>query len=396
LNPEHLQFRKLFPKDVSSSTVQRDLSKFARVGVIDAVDPQEGTCTVRWMDRPGIRLDVIITQGSPGGFTIPKVGTIVIVVFDAADRALIASYLTIGHAERVKKLNTLPKFAEDENFWEVGGSYIYMRQNGDILLSTLREGYLLLENATGTLKSETVNWKVITEGGINYFGLVKRLVDDIENPGNKHIETIKDNIGINSLVEYRLKILESADGTLGIDGNTEPILEMVLGNVVDDDGVIIAKDDNVAVSPEKQLCARIKLKSGIQIDIDKEGRVSMKNIKVNINEGSTDIGDPDIALGLETNDSAKGKKGQHSAREHDKITLPIAITRTTEADHLGLITKNSSNLVALQTLATSFMSPMGPCFLNPAVLTDGLELTGEITEGAADVVVGDGSLEGEG
>ncbi len=153
--------------------------------------------------------------------------------------------------------------------------------------------------------------------------------------------------------------------------------------------MLVNKTDLPAVNEKKQLCARIKLRSGTQIDIDKEGRVSIKNLNININEGSVDIEDPDIALGLEINNAVLGNRGQHIAREHDEVTIPIGISRLSEKDHNGLMIKNTENLVTLQTLAAAFMSPMGPCFLNPSLLSDGLQITGEVTEGSTKVILGD-------
>jgi len=51
----NIRFRRLYPRDIVSSTVQRDLSKYTRIGKVLSVDSQAGTCTVQWYDRPGIR-----------------------------------------------------------------------------------------------------------------------------------------------------------------------------------------------------------------------------------------------------------------------------------------------------------------------------------------------------
>ncbi|MFA5398660.1 MAG: hypothetical protein WC346_21780, partial [Methanogenium sp.] len=132
----------------------------------------------------------------------------------------------------------------------------------------------------------------------------------------------------------------------------------------------------------------LKLKNGTQIDVDKEGRCSIKGIKLNINEGSVDRDDPDILLELETNNTNLGTKGQHVAREHDEVKIPITSTYT-NSEHAGLVTKNEENFAMLNKLATAFISPIGPCFFNPGILINNEVLKGEITEGAKNVYVGD-------
>ena len=93
-------------------------------------------------------------------------------------------------------------------------------------------------------------------------------------------------------------------------------------------------------------------------------------------------------MGLESNDSAKGTKGQHVAREHDKITIPVS-GGYTDPEHKGLDIKSPKNLEALEKIALAIMSPAGPCSLNPALLTGNIELEGEITEGSTNLYIGD-------
>jgi len=59
-----MRFRKLFPRDIKSSIVQADLNKYTRVGVVRGVDTEKGTCTIEWCDKPGMRVDVLITQAN--------------------------------------------------------------------------------------------------------------------------------------------------------------------------------------------------------------------------------------------------------------------------------------------------------------------------------------------
>ena len=380
-----MRTKKTYLGDISSSIVPKDLSRYARVAQIIDIDGEKGTCSIRFLDIPSVRTDVILLQSSQGVFNFPEVGSVVVVVFDKFSRPYIVGYINLGHSDRVKELKTLPKFKSGEKFFEAGGSYFYIRQNGNIIISTLSGNYLEIENTSGTIKLETVNWRLITEGGLLYFGLVKRLVSDGVNSTYQPITNI---IG-DSYTELNLKVMETADGTLGIDQNVEPLIDLTLGTLISNEGKKVDKNLEETFVPEKEILLHLKLKNGIQIDVDKEGRLSLKNIKMNINEGSVDADDPDIELGLENNKSEKGTKGQHVAREHDEITIPIGTSD--DEQHLGLNEKAALNLERLTTFITGyFTSPSGPITVVPtSPLGVPFDLKGEITEGAENVIIGD-------
>ncbi|MFA5395645.1 MAG: hypothetical protein WC346_06435 [Methanogenium sp.] len=377
--------RKVFPKDANSSVVQKDLSMYTRIGIISQVNPEEGTCTVRWLDKNGVRYQVLLTQGSPKEWNIPERGDCVLVAFDHHERARIIRYINVGHLSRSKFSKSLPKLREGEKLWEAGGSYIYMKKNGDIILSTLDQGFFSLEALTGTWKSETVNWKCITEAGIASFGLIRRFKSN--NLGERQSVNISDEEG-NIYTEYRIRIVEKDDNLLGITGIETPFIDIILGTVVNNNGEIIDKKDNPTLLQQKQLAVKISLQNGVIINVDKEGRISLTAKTWNFNKGTVDSIDPDIEKGLETYNSASGTKGQHLAREHDEITIPIS-TGYTDEEHLGLTEKSNNNILILQQLARSFISPSGPCEFNPALLTGNISLHGEITEGANNLYVGD-------
>lgn len=384
--------RKMFPGDLKSPTVPKDQNAHMRLGVISSVDAQKGTCSIRWLDGLGFRNDVIITQGNHKEWNIPEKNAMVLVELDAKQQVRILRYINIGHESRVTKTFTLPRVKEGEKLWEgPNGSFIHMQQGGNITISTASEGYWILENSTGTLKSETVNWKVTTEGGVAYLGQVKRFVINPDGTQSLNIISYPPIIG-NVLTEYSLKVLEYADNVVGESGTDNPIAEITLGTVVDKNGNVVDKENGIAIpliNPLKQIAARIKLKNGVQIDIDKEGRCNIKNIKININNGSIDAGSPDAILGLENNYPNLGTKGQHAARVGDKVLIPLnSLSINTE-----VVNVNKSavkNLATLTQLAASFLSsaPGNPCVLNPALLPTS-PLEGIITEGATSVIIGD-------
>jgi len=215
-----------------------------------------------------------LTQGGHKEFNIPEKDAVCFVTFDSMDQAIITRYVNVGHEVRVKQTKEIPKLKEGEKFWEVGGSYMYMKENGDIVLSTVSQGYFILENNSGTLKSETVNWKVLNEGGSQYHGLVKRLM--LNADGTKSVQIVTDSAD-DSLTEYRLKVVETADNELGVSGLNNPLCDIIIGTVVDEDGNQVDKDGDVVVDPTSALCLKISfVKSGtdlLTVTLDKSGQL---------------------------------------------------------------------------------------------------------------------------
>lgn len=376
-------FSKLFPRDVNRPTVQKDVSMYTHIAQISGVDTKKGTCSVRWITpKPGYRSDVLITHGSPGDVTMPSVGDYVLVTFDPHEQARIVGYINLGHQTRVVTEQTLPELEQGEKFYEVSGAYLWIRKNGDIFLTTPTEGFIQLENSSSTLRSETINWRVSTEAGINYSGIIRR----VKALGVK-IENITRLGSTDVLTEHRLKVVETSDLKVSPTGLSDPLIDICLGTYVDDEGIIVNKKDESTLETSKELAVRISFQSGLKLLIDKEGRVSIEGAKLNINNASVDSDDPDVSRKLELNDSTKGTVGQKVARTHDTVTIPIGSSYTDESFR-GLESKNSLNLATLATLASAFISPAGPCSLNSAVLGSNLKLEGLITEGAENVYIG--------
>lgn len=383
-----MKFKKPYLSDISSTTVPRNLNKLVRLAQIVDVDGQKGTCSLRFLDIPSYRSDVLLPQSSEGIFNIPETGAVCVVIFDQYDRAWIVSYVNLGHEDRVKNLKTLPKLKSGEKFTESGGSYFYIKNNGNIIISTLSGNTIEIENNSGTIKLETINWKLITEGGLFYFGLTKRLVPNID--GTATYKIISDITG-DSYTELNLQVMETADGTLGIDPNVTPLIDLTLGTLIDNDGNKLNKTGNInLINSSKEVVLHLQTKAGVQIDIDKEGHISILTPKLNINNASVDIIDSDAISGIDTNNPVLGTLGQHAAREHDKVSIPIGSTFT-DTKHAGLTEKNGSNLISLTSLAAALVSaaPGGPCILNPALLPPNLSFDGEIVEGSKNIYVGD-------
>jgi hypothetical protein len=259
-----------------------------------------------------------------------------------------------------------------------------MKENGDVEVLTRTGGSVLVESSTNSLKTSTAFCKTTTAAGTSIFGAIKRLVSDPIRGTGKVVKLIQSLVQA-TLTEYKFRLYETVEEQNTVLSLT-PLVEVTVGTVVDADGTVVNKTDGASYLSAKEVTVQVKLKSGIRIDIDKAGRVSIVGAIININSGSVDATDADIALGLETNDASLGTRGQHIAREHDKVTIPLAVSYT-DTEHASLTTKNGENLSALRSLVSSIIAPSGggPCTL---VLTGDVTLVGEITEGAKDMYVG--------
>jgi len=172
-----MRFRKMYPQELKGNLFQQDMNRHLRPGIVGEVDVLRGVCTVRWMDRPGTRVNVPLTQGSPREWVMPLPGDVVICSVDSAEQARILRYMNQGQLTRMFELS-LPQMRPGERLWEAGESYVYMKTNGDIEMKTIAAGQLLLGNLSRTFGVNVGNFQVKTDGGKMFFGQVKRVVPD--------------------------------------------------------------------------------------------------------------------------------------------------------------------------------------------------------------------------
>src|SRR5271157_2402142 len=108
-----MRFRKMYPQDLKGNLVQQDMNRFIRPGIIADIDVFNGLCTIRWMDRPGIRADVPLTQGSPREWVMPLPGDAVLCSVDSAEQVRILRYMNQGQPVRMYELS-LPQMRPGE------------------------------------------------------------------------------------------------------------------------------------------------------------------------------------------------------------------------------------------------------------------------------------------
>jgi len=273
----HIRRRKIYP--LQAINPQEHLSRYNRPAVISSVDTDNGVCVLRWLDHPGGRVNVLLTQGSWGEYNMPIEGAIVLVQFDKNDQARIVRYINLNQVQRQKfpsegGTGTLPKLKAGEKYWEsVGGAYIYMNSTGKISLVSPFDDIFEIDPDISTIRAKTVNWKVASAAGTETFGQVRRWVQEGTQGTNKVISdgiptvTFPDGT---PLTELNLTITDKYQAST-------PICKVTIGTVVDDEGKVRDKDNAiVSTTSGSALALKLEIQSSagsLLVTIDKSGKL---------------------------------------------------------------------------------------------------------------------------
>jgi hypothetical protein len=282
--------KKMYGGDLKSSTIPINLNSFTRIGRISSVDPAAGVCRLQWLDRPGFREKVLLTQGSDGEWNIPRVGAVVLVTFDVGNQARIVRYMNVGHSLKTTAYD-LPKLSEGEKFWECAGASLYITATGDIVLRSASLGTVTLDKNSDTFKSDTTNWKISTLGGDVFFGQVKRFKTQWD--GSKASEVITNLTG-DSYIEYTFNLFETA-GDKNALIPVDPLIAITLGTVIDDSGDVVDETETKVLDDTQSICLQFAITKDankvLSLKINKKGEVFVKLPKFILNNGlsATDI-----------------------------------------------------------------------------------------------------------
>ena len=362
-----MRWKKIYPRDLQSPTIQQNLNKYLRTGCIVAVNAEEGVCDVRWFDRPGIRSRVLLTQANDKDYYIPEVGSFVIVGFDSKEQARILRYISRGHATRIVQQHSLPNLKPGESLREVAGTIFHMQQNGDVVFLTPDQNKVQLEATTGTFSTDTINVRNTSEAGVSFMGLIKRMVTSL---GSKSLQFIKNAAG-DYLTEYRLQIIEKADNAVGVSGI--PIVDIIAGTLVDDDGNIIDKNGNITLadSPTSICLSVVVQRSGnelLNLKIAKDGKTYLSMAEsIALHMPSLTIDNATLTNPTGTADITINSGTNGAARLNDEVQVTIA----------------SSDIAGLGLLAPSGGGPITQAA--PATVT----VKGTITKASSTVKIGD-------
>lgn len=299
-----------------------------RPGIIRATDHTTGLVDIEWLDYPGIRQGVSLTQPHQGMFQFPTTGAVVLIGFDQAGNAQILRYLPTGYQAQINdadlwaikpgEINLVsyrPESTQTENFPipNTTGSQIYMDNSGNIQITTALGEKWLMHSDTNTIAQESMNYNIITEAGRLQFGLVKRASKSSSNaefiitPEGTNLED-STSADPNALTEFRLRLLDQADANPDTAPELDnPFIELSLGIKVDSSGNIETTDGNThaETSGENQeIIIQLKTKAdqGFEFTVDKEGNVTFLtngNIKLKtLKAANIEIGgNADIIVG---------------------------------------------------------------------------------------------------
>lgn len=272
-----------------------------RLARIFAVDSDVGQVGLEWLDHPGGRTEVALTQDSPSSYHTPKVGDVVVCAFDVKDRALILRYMPIGYQARhgdpsegaFEPGDALREVKSGEHYWKsLGGAEIFMNQEGDIYLTSGMGSYFKV-SAEDIVSQNSETWKVKNEAGQLTMGLVRRLEETVVSGETRTFNKIITfgggtlESGDVALVEWQLKVAEKADADPTTPNTDDPFVTLTMGTLVNSNGDIVNKDgsvvaadadDAVAVdlqvgNSERATGFRLTVKKGGDVEIDiKDGK----------------------------------------------------------------------------------------------------------------------------
>lgn len=264
-----------------------------RPAVVDAVNSVKGTVSLSWLDNPGGRVDVPITQSDWGVWCFPVPGTVVLVGFGIGDEAFITRVMPVKYVSQVSRQQTRKIFPGEKLLQSSGGSEIYMTAGGNIRLSDAfgQIWEMSRDSAASLFKADTVDFH--TGGGALRFGTVRR-----ETTGSRSSVAITRAVTVDgrtldaggvALSELRVSVTESEDDALGsVDDITSPIVNVTLGTKVSSSGSKETSDEDAEICLEIETTAG----SGCKIEIDKAGNMKIEaGGKLKLECGDIEVGD---------------------------------------------------------------------------------------------------------
>ena len=279
---------------------------FHRLAVVSNVNAIKGTVNLKWLDHPGGRENVVISQAAFGSFEFPVPGAVVLIAMGQGDLPEIDRYIPIGYVKQVQE-GDAKQLHPGEKLWRsyVGsdveqgkqfpipiptGTEIFMSNSGKIVLRDGAGDWWELDPIDNIIHQNSMTYQVYTEAGVLDFGLVKREMPTYPDPteNSEMVLVTRNNTSIlnggRAFTEFRLRVLETAD----VDPTTapeidDPFVEVILGTKIKRQGSGL----NTTYSPEtttnshaesgKEICIQIRTKNaiGFEFTVDKEGNVTM-------------------------------------------------------------------------------------------------------------------------
>jgi len=277
---------------------QENLSDYLRIAYIKTVDATSGSCTIYWLDGGGGRVDVSLSQGAWGEYSIPVPGAIVLVMFDIHDQAKIVRYANLNQFFDQKSVaeggtNIVQKLQAGDKFWHSSGNaYLYLNSVGRVVLADSEGDTLEIDANANLLKMTAANWKVVSNAGSQYSGDVKR-------PGvNGPLEPVTDGIPT-VLFPSGTPLEEHTIVVNDFNPNNKPVgvtnVKVNLGTYVTDQGLVTdAHGIPTAASSPTALAVRLEVNAPFGttvVTVDKQGQVQVTSKTIVLNSSDIRLGD---------------------------------------------------------------------------------------------------------
>jgi len=279
-----------------------------RPAIITAVHIDKGLVDIEWLDYPGVRRDVELTQPQLGIFQMPVIGTVVLVGFSQGFRAKILRHIPVGYGEQIQTdtwaidkgellLQSYVSKKVVNTEYPVPtptGTNFFMSNIGDIIMNTSSGDSWAMYNSDNEIVQNSMNFTCITEAGKLQYGIVKRTVDQenefISTEGGPFTTST-----VNALTEFRLSLLETADTNPDTDPevDTAPFIELTLGTKVDNSGNIELTNSGTHAVGSEEIMIQLKTKAdqGFEFTVDKKGNLTVivkGDVKFKV-DGNADI-----------------------------------------------------------------------------------------------------------
>ena len=264
--------RRIYSNDAHHP--QENLSGYLRIAQINTVNVEAGSCTIHWLDSGGGRVDVALSQGSWGEYCMPIPGAIVLVMCDIHDQSKIVRYANLNQFFDQKSIsdggmNLVQKLQAGDKFWHSSGNaYLYLNSVGRVVLADSEGDMLEIDADANLFKVTSVNWKIVTNAGAEYFGDVKRWGTD------GTYQAISDS---ENQLEERMIVVNDFNPDNKPTGVTT--IKVNLGTYVTDNGQVVDKlGIPTSASSSTALAVRLEVNApgGVtMVTIDKQGQIQV-------------------------------------------------------------------------------------------------------------------------
>lgn len=370
---------------------QRRLS--LKIATIKNVYPDTNTVDLEWLwpIRGGVnnlQISRPYVGYRSGIHFVPEIGSTVIIGY-AFNKIVMLSYLMPSGYDKLiegyKDSSGVPSRIRQMSIGEVSmnsiqDSEIYLHEQ--VTIRDRNNDRIEIDPTDSSISMDSIILYIDNEAGNITMGPVKRGGEIITTDG----QPVLSPTGGEALTELSVSIQKFSNGTIFDGTQTNRLLHLTAGTLVDADGLQVVDQANKKVIFNTDFdTSTTPTLANANLKVDESGNF-------NINDGNmlkpTDI--PAIPIPLLTTTTGTtftAQSQQRAARQGDRIVIPMTPPVKSAIDHPNLVNKATYNLAQMQQVASMIMTPFGPCIGFIPVVPD-TRLVGEITQGSDSVFIG--------